>query len=142
MQDPSQGFPLLPPRLFPVPERLAWHCQAIHREETQTSLTTNFIAGHTSDVDPEILMSGMEVWGVNRFLEHAFSHSKSASVFSGHMHHWFDAFLTLKAIHWWRDHHFPSLNLEAALQPLPELYLPAGFAGFCFCRLWPREQPA
>ncbi len=141
MQDPLRDFLFYHPACFQYLK--GWHGIARYLwEETQTSLTTNFIAGHTSDVDPEILMSGMEALGVNRFLEHAFSHSKSASVFSGHMHHWFDAFLTLKAIHWWRDHHFPSLNLEAALQLLPEGFtylpvLPASASADCG-----QEQPA
>lgn len=46
-------------------------------------------------------------------LEHSLRQSSTSARFIRHMHTWFDAFRTLKLIHYLRDHHFPSISFEA-----------------------------
>lgn len=70
------------------------------------------------------LLEGM---GARRALEHAFSHGRDLSRFAAHLHHWFDAFRTLKLIHALRDRYLPSMGLAQlvetydALNPAIEL---------------------
>ena len=68
--------------------------------------------GEFASVDTRVLYDCLQSLEVNDALDHAFSHSKSKAVFDRHLHNWFDAFRTLKFIHWLRDNHYPSLPLQ------------------------------
>ncbi len=56
------------------------------------------------------LLAGLRTIGVNQALEHAFRQSKDLEQFMRQMHTWFDAFRTLKLIHYLRDFHLPSVS--------------------------------
>jgi hypothetical protein len=73
---------------------------------------TNGVTHHESD-DLKALVQGLEYLGVAEVLGHAFRQSKDPAQFKKQMHIWFDAFRTLKLVHYLRDHHFPSISFEA-----------------------------
>lgn len=66
-----------------------------------------------SSGDVQALVDALGETGVAHALEHAFRQSKDAQQFSRQMHTWFDAFRTLKTIHYLRDRHLPSISFEA-----------------------------
>jgi hypothetical protein len=83
-----------------------------------------------SQLDLQILIGPLEELGASKALQHALRQSADAVQFQRQMHTWFDAFRTLKFIHYLRDHHFPSIgfevlatdeNLEHLLRREPEL---------------------
>ena len=55
------------------------------------------------------LLTGLKELKTDRALEHAFRQSKSLDQFTRQMHTWFDAFRTLKLIHFLRDQYLPSI---------------------------------
>jgi len=59
--------------------------------------------------------------GVEKFLGHARLHCKSLSAFIRQFHQWFDAFQTLKFIHFLQDKSLPPQPLQAAAQQLEAL---------------------
>ena len=61
------------------------------------------------------LIGGLEELGATGALQHALRQSSDASQFKRQMHTWFDAFRTLKLIHYLRDHQFPSISFEALM---------------------------
>jgi hypothetical protein len=61
------------------------------------------------------LIAGLEKLGATGALQHALRQSSDARQFKRQMHTWFDAFRTLKLIHYLRDHHLPSISFEALL---------------------------
>ncbi|MDG2175620.1 MAG: hypothetical protein P8M72_05760 [Gammaproteobacteria bacterium] len=65
-----------------------------------------------SAIDSQVLIYCLQALGIEKALEHAVSHSTSGTIFAGHLNNWFDAFQTLKFIHWLRNNHFPSLPLS------------------------------
>lgn len=48
-------------------------------------------------------LSMLQALSINDCLEHAYRHSRTSDGFQRHVHNWFDAFRTLKAIHHYRD---------------------------------------
>lgn len=56
------------------------------------------------------LLAGLKAMGAEKALVHAFTHSKDLGQFTRQMHTWFDAFRTLKLIHFLRDEFFPSVD--------------------------------
>ena len=53
--------------------------------------------------------------GIQAAIAHSMKHSKDYPSFELHLHTWFDAFRTLKFIHYLRDHHFPSISYKKAI---------------------------
>jgi len=66
----------------------------------------------------QALLAGLEGIKTQQALEHAFRQSKNLDQFTRQMHTWFDAFRTLKLIHFLRDHCLPSMPY-ARLQSNP-----------------------
>ena len=64
-------------------------------------------------MDLQALIGGLEESRATEALQHAFRQSSDAKQFKRQMHTWFDAFRTLKLIHYLRDHHLPSISFEA-----------------------------
>ncbi len=71
-------------------------------------------AGH-SPKEIQVLIRGLEVSGAAQALQHAFKQSSDARQFNRQMHTWFDAFRTLKLIHYLRDQLLPSISFEALI---------------------------
>jgi len=71
------------------------------------SLNNEFAA-----IDSQVLINCLQALGIEKALEHAVSHSSSGKIFAGHLNNWFDAFQTLKFIHWLRNNHYLSLPLS------------------------------
>jgi len=65
-----------------------------------------------SQPDYQILVAALEESGAKQALQHALRQSSDISQFKRQMHTWFDAFRTLKLIHYLRDHHSPSISFE------------------------------
>ena len=61
------------------------------------------------------LIAGLKEVGTQKALEHAFRQSRDQDQFTRQVHTWFDAFRTLKLIHYLRDQRLPSIN-HAALR--------------------------
>ena len=55
------------------------------------------------------LLTGLKKLKTEQALEHAFRQSKGLDQFTRQMHTWFDAFRTLKLIHFLRDQYLPSI---------------------------------
>ena len=66
---------------------------------------------------------------MEKALAHAVNHSNSDKIFTGHMKNWFDAFQTLKFIHWLRNNHYPSLSLSQ-VQAFTEYSFTASFLNY------------
>lgn len=62
-----------------------------------------------------VLVGGLEEMGVGLALRHALKQSSSPAQFRRQMHTWFDAFRTLKLIHFLRDRQWPSISLDKLL---------------------------
>lgn len=91
-----------------------WHTIARHLWDDQHQvLTADYINRYREEtelvaVKSDVLLACLDALGIQKSLAHAFSHSTSKKVFDRHLHNWFDAFQTLKFIHWFRNHHYPS----------------------------------
>jgi len=69
------------------------------------------LANHSA-AEIEALIRGLEESGAVEALQHAFRQSSEARQFNRHMHTWFDAFRTLKLIHYLRENRLPSISFE------------------------------
>jgi len=56
------------------------------------------------------LLAGLKIMKTERALEHAFRQSNNLDQFTRQVHTWFDAFRTLKLIHFLRDGYLPSIS--------------------------------
>ena len=95
--------------------------------------------------DLQVLIDGLEEAGAKKALQHALRQSADATQFNRQMHTWFDAFRSLKLIHYLRDHHVPSISFEALLteQKLDHLLRhEAGLPGLheTLCNEWLKKQ--
>ncbi len=70
-----------------------------------------------------VLLAGLEKMKAGQALEHAFRQSSDPGQFTRQMHTWFDAFRTLKLIHFLRDQALPSVSYS-------ELRADQGFVRF------------
>jgi len=61
------------------------------------------------DNEIQLLLRGLEELKTDQALEHAFRQSRNLDQFIRQLHTWFDAFRTLKLIHFLRDQYFPSI---------------------------------
>jgi hypothetical protein len=62
------------------------------------------------------LLNGLIEIGTKDALAHAIRQSKDPAQFLKQMHTWFDAFRTLKLIHYLRDHQFPSVSFSELIK--------------------------
>lgn len=69
----------------------------------------SFPKGHCPENQQQALLAGLEGIKTQQALEHAFRQSKNLDQFNRQMHTWFDAFRTLKLIHFLRDNCLPSI---------------------------------
>ena len=73
----------------------------------------NKINQHTNtQLDARYLLSLVEAFNVPAALAHSFRHGKKKSTRIQHLHHWFDAFKTLKFIHYLRDHYLGTISFQ------------------------------
>ncbi len=72
-----------------------------------------------NDVDPELLKEALKEMGVEEGLANAFRQAKDRAGFLRHVHTWFDAFRTLKFIHFIRDKRHESIALDKMLASKP-----------------------
>jgi hypothetical protein len=76
-----------------------------------------FWQARSSDIEAilshQALIDGLEELGAAGALQHALRQSSDAGQFNRQMHTWFDAFRTLKLIHYLRNHHLPSISYQA-----------------------------
>ena len=107
LEDPAREFLLYHPSVFGLLRSwlgsLPTFCQS----------RSSDIGAILSQMDLQILIDGLEKSGATEALQHAFRQSSDANQFKRQMHTWFDAFRTLKLIHYLRDHHLPSISFEA-----------------------------
>jgi len=79
-----------------------------------------FWQARSSDIDAILsqsaLIDGLEELGAAGALQHALRQSSDARQFNRQMNTWFDAFRTLKLIHYLRDHHLPSISYQALVK--------------------------
>jgi hypothetical protein len=71
------------------------------------------LAGILQPLGLEKLIVHLNNAGATGALEHSLRQSSSSTAFIRHMHTWFDAFRTLKLVHFLRDHYYPSMSFEA-----------------------------
>jgi hypothetical protein len=58
----------------------------------------------------QVLVAGLKELGTDKALDHAFRQSKNTGQFIRQVNTWFDAFRSLKLIHYLRDNHLPGLD--------------------------------
>jgi hypothetical protein len=66
--------------------------------------------------DLQALIRPLAEFGAVEALQHALRQSSGATQFNRQMHTWFDAFRSLKLIHYLRDHHLSSISFEALME--------------------------
>jgi hypothetical protein len=71
------------------------------------------LAGILQSLGLDKLVEPLNNAGAAEALGHSLRQSSDPDRFTRHMHTWFDAFRTLKLIHYLRDHHYPSISFEA-----------------------------
>lgn len=72
--------------------------------------TADFADNQCTDRHRQALLAGLNALKTQQALEHAFRQSKNLDQFKRQMHTWFDAFRTLKLIHFLRDCCLPSVS--------------------------------
>jgi len=72
--------------------------------------TANFADNQCTNRHRQALLAGLNALKTQHALEHAFRQSKTLDQFNRQMHTWFDAFRTLKLIHFLRDCCLPSVS--------------------------------
>jgi hypothetical protein len=97
-------FSLLKDLLSVMPE--IW----IHREK----IDLDFLCKNSRD-NKQILKDAIQASGLLPILLQGLDQYKSGPTFDRYIKHWFDAFRTLKFIHYLRDNHFPSVPLKEIL---------------------------
>lgn len=71
------------------------------------------LAGTLHSIALDDLIEPLRNAGAAEALEHSLRQSSDSAGFNRHMETWFDAFRTLKLIHYLRDHGYPSVTFEA-----------------------------
>ncbi|MBT8053423.1 MAG: hypothetical protein HKN57_08140 [Xanthomonadales bacterium] len=108
LDDPPQDFRFYHPAVFESVRQWLQSWPLLWQSRSAT------LAGY-----PPELLAGLEALGTRKALVHALAHSRDEDQFNRQMHTWFDAFRTLKLIHFLRDEYFPSVHLaQLAANPL------------------------
>jgi hypothetical protein len=106
LQEPAREFLLYHPGVFELLRIWLDSLPEFWRAESSD------VSGIMSRSDQPALIDGLKEAGVEQALQHALKQSSDEAQFSRQMHTWFDAFRTLKLIHYLRDHQFPSVAYE------------------------------
>jgi hypothetical protein len=118
MADPVNEFRFYDPAVFELLQCWLRSLPAIWRSR-QTHLTIDLFPEDSVDQQDEghksidrrlILLDGLKKAGTEQALDHAFRQSKDLEQFTRQVHTWFDAFRTLKLIHYLRDCHLTSIS--------------------------------
>jgi len=103
----------------PEKEFLLYHPTVFSLLQSWLGSLPAFWQARSSDIgailSQQALIGGLEELGATAALQHALRQSSDARQFKRQMHTWFDAFRTLKLIHYLRDHYLPSISFEALL---------------------------
>jgi len=103
----------------PKKEFLLYHPTVFSLLQSWLGSLPAFWQARSSDIgailSQQVLIGGLEELGATAALQHALRQSSDARQFKRQMHTWFDAFRTLKLIHYLRDHYLPSISFEALL---------------------------
>ncbi len=106
-EDPARDFLLYHPTVFDLLR--SW----LGSLPTFWEARSSDLSAILSPMEPQALIGGLEESGATQALQHALKQSSDATQFNRQMHTWFDAFRTLKLIHYLRDRHLPSVSFEA-----------------------------
>lgn len=106
LQDPPREFLLFNPGVF---ELLRTWLESLPDFWRQRSSDVSEVLFHP---DQRVLVDGLQQAGAQAALQHALKQSSNEIQFSRQMHTWFDAFRTLKLIHYLRDHSLPSVSYK------------------------------
>jgi len=121
LANPVKDFHFYHPVVFELLQLWLQSLPAIWRSSS-ADLTTDILVdgsidyqGRDHDVNEQkqVLLAGLKKVKTEQALDHAFRQSKNLDQFTRQMHTWFDAFRTLKLIHYLRDHHLPSISYAA-----------------------------
>jgi len=74
-----------------------------------------------SDLENDVALAALIRLGLEKTLHHAYRQCNNSDRFRFFLWVWFDAFRTLKFVHYLRDNGFPSVSLECAIAALPNL---------------------
>jgi hypothetical protein len=66
----------------------------------------------------EVILAALHSLGIKKLIAHLKQTNTNEQKIN-HFHDWFDAFRTLKFIHYLRDNHFPSIDLAHAIEQAP-----------------------
>lgn len=121
--DPPQEFQLYHPAVFGVlrawltslPDFWAARSLDIAAVLPRSPLIQEDDGSVMNAINRRLLIAGLEHSGAGEALQHAFRQSSDLGQFERQMHTWFDAFRTLKLIHFLRDHGLPSISFQALL---------------------------
>ena len=69
--------------------------------------------------DSALMLNALLVSGLDKILPHAYRQCRDSDHFQYYLWGWFDAFKTLKFVHYLRDQVFPNLSLLEAVADLP-----------------------
>lgn len=92
-----------------------WQSGCCDLNEDTLSVCSHEQEGGNQDLNAGLqsLLMGLEQIKTGRALAHAFRQSKDLQQFERQMHTWFDAFRSLKLIHFLRDNGLPAINFAA-----------------------------
>ena len=111
--DPVNDFRFYDPVVFELLKQ--WlHTWPEIWQSRSSDLSSSVFAGASGNIiqgdKQQWLVTGLKEIGTEKALDHAFRQSRDLHQFSRQMHTWFDAFRTLKLIHYLRDHHLSSIS--------------------------------
>jgi len=108
-------FELLQLWLQSLPE--IWQSRS---NDLAASMFTGLSDDHGQRDKRAVLLAGLKEIKTEQALDHAFRQSKNLDQFTRQMHTWFDAFRTLKLIHYLRDSHMPTIGF--AMLEVDQIY--------------------
>jgi hypothetical protein len=107
MEEPAREFLFYHPSVFGLLRDWLGSLPAFWRSHSCDLTTIPGLSDHAALVD------GLEAMGAAKALRHALKQSSDAAQFERQMHTWFDAFRTLKLIHYLREHYLPSISFAS-----------------------------
>lgn len=133
LENPSEDFLFYHPmcfvylRLWRMLAGSLWQTKALPKTSDIENLKLHEPC--LAEVDPHILLECLEAIDLEKALDHALAHSTQERIFNRHMDNWFDAFLTLKFIHWLRDNYYPSQSFTV-IRDAKDLPFVSALAGY------------